>query len=81
VPDSRLHAARHTAASMLLATGSKIEEVQELLGHADIRTTKGYGDVVQEIKQQAVSRVAEVLLNGDLAALLQASAASRTPPR
>jgi site-specific recombinase XerD len=76
VPDKALHAARHTAASMLLATGTDIAVVQELLGHSDIRVTRGYTDVAKKLKEQAVTRIASALLDGDLAALLQRAAAT-----
>lgn len=71
VPDGRLHAARHTAGSMLVASGTDIAVVQEILGHSDIRVTRGYVDVAADLKQQAVVRIAEALLDGDLRAFLQ----------
>lgn len=71
VPDSPLHAARHDAGTVLVATGADISIVQELLGHADIRTSRGYVDVAQEVQAQAVQRVAAALFDGELAALLQ----------
>lgn len=76
VPDGRLHAARHTACSMLIASGTEISVVQELAGHTDIRTARGYVEIAAEMKRQAVARVAEALLDGDLRTLLQASPAS-----
>lgn len=81
VPDGRLHAARHTAASMLVASGADISVVQEILGHSDIRVTRGYVDVAKDLKQQAAVRVAEALLDGDLRALLQPSSATQTAPK
>lgn len=81
VEDGRLHAARHTAASMLIASGTDISVVQELLGHADIRVTRGYVDVASDLKQQAVDRVAEALLDGDLRLLLQPSGATHAAKR
>lgn len=40
------HAARHTAATDVLAGGASVRDVQRLLGHADLSTTAGYLDVV-----------------------------------
>lgn len=76
VPDARLHAARHTAGTMMVATGSDIRTVQETLGHADIRVTGVYVDVAKDLKRDAVDRVAAALLDGSLAALLQPSSAT-----
>lgn len=80
VADTRLHAARHTAGTMMVGTGTDIAVVQELLGHTDIRTTREYVDIAAELKKQAAERVAAALFDGSLAALLQPSGAT-TPPR
>jgi site-specific recombinase XerD len=76
VPAARQHIARHTAASLLIAGGTDISVVQELLGHADIRTARGYIDVAAEQKRAAAERIADMVLNGDLAQLLQRSPAT-----
>jgi integrase len=76
VPARRLHAARHTALSLLVATGTDITVVQELAGHADIRTTGGYVDVAAEQKRKAVERAAAALMDGGLMALLQPNPAT-----
>ncbi len=79
VADGPLHGLRHDAASLMVATGSDISIVQTILGHTDIRTTRGYVDIANEIKKQAVEKVAAALFDGGLAALLQPSNA--TMPR
>lgn len=73
----RSHVARHTAASMMTAVGTDIRVIQNVLGHAQITTTQGYADVAMEIKREAVDKVAAVLFDGDLAALLGSSAVAR----
>jgi integrase len=42
MPDLRVHDLRHSFASFLVNAGRSLYEVQELLGHADIRTTSRY---------------------------------------
>jgi integrase len=76
VEDSRLHAARHTAGTMLLATGTDVRIVQAILGHARITTTQIYTDVATEVKREAVDRAMAALLDGNLAALLQRDGAT-----
>lgn len=71
VADTRLHAARHTAATFMVASGTDIRVVQEILGHSHINVTAGYADAGQEVKRQAVDRIASALMDGQLTALLQ----------
>lgn len=77
VEDSRLHAARHTAGTFLLSTGTDVRVVQEILGHSRITVTEGYVDVAADMKRQAVDRIAAALMDGQLTALLGAPAADR----
>lgn len=70
VDDSRLHAARHTAATFLLASGTDSRVVQALLGHSRLSVTEGYMDVAADLKRQAVERIAATLMDGQLGALL-----------
>lgn len=81
LPDSRLHAARHTAGTMMLATGTDIRVVQELLGHTKITTTQIYTDVAANVKREAVDRAVAALMDGQLSVLLQRDGATEQPRR
>jgi integrase len=57
MPDLRVHDLRHSFASFLVNAGRSIYEVQELLGHADIKTTSRYAHLSRESLKAAVSVV------------------------
>jgi len=80
VAPTRLHAARHTAGT-LLAARADISVAQEILGHSDIRQTRQYVDVAKELKENAVNAIAAAVLDGILAALLQPGSATGSVPR
>jgi integrase len=62
VPHARVHDGRHTAATLLLAQGVPIEVVQEILGHSDIRVTRGYTHVASGRAREATDRMGRSLL-------------------
>ncbi|MEU8821834.1 tyrosine-type recombinase/integrase [Actinoplanes sp. NPDC048796] len=62
VPASKLHNARHTAATIMILLGVPAEVVQEILGHSDLRTTRGYMHVASEMAKNATQRMGRVLL-------------------
>ena len=57
LPDLRVHDLRHSFASFLVNAGRSLYEVQELLGHADIRTTSRYAHLSRERLRKAVETV------------------------
>ena len=57
MPDLRVHDLRHSFASFLVNAGRSLYEVQELLGHADIRTTSRYAHLSRERLSAAVEVV------------------------
>jgi integrase len=61
VPEIKLHAGRHTAATILIALGTGIEVVQEILGHSDSRTTRGYVHIASELARAATQRMGGAL--------------------
>lgn len=64
VRDARVHDGRHTAGALLIAQGVDVRTVQELLGHADVRTTQGYTHVASELARDATDRIGRALLGG-----------------
>ncbi len=57
LPELRVHDLRHSFASFLVNAGRSLYEVQELLGHADIRTTSRYAHLSRERLIAAVEEV------------------------
>lgn len=58
------HMFRHAAATHLLAAGTPVHVVQELLGHVDIRTTMRYDRATRTAKDSAVHQLAELRRSG-----------------
>ena len=58
--DLRVHDLRHSFASFLVNAGRSLYEVQELLGHADIKTTSRYAHLSRERLNAAVECVPRV---------------------
>ncbi len=56
------HELRHSAASLMLASGVKLQVVSEVLGHSSIRMTADvYGHILDPDRQQAASAMSKVL--------------------
>jgi integrase len=60
LPDFRIHDLRHSFASYLVNAGRSLYEVQELLGHADIKTTSRYAHLSRERLVAAVEVVPQI---------------------
>lgn len=59
-PELRVHDLRHSFASFLVNAGRSLYEVQELLGHADIKTTSRYAHLSRERLSAAVECVPRI---------------------
>jgi integrase len=57
----RIHDLRHSFASFLVNAGRSLYEVQEILGHADSRTTTRYAHLSRDRLQEAVESVPRVI--------------------
>ena len=57
LPDLRVHDLRHSFASFLVNAGRSLYEAQELLGHADTRTTSRYAHLSRDRLREAVETV------------------------
>ena len=57
LPQLRMHDLRHSFASFLVNAGRSLYEVQELLGHSDIRTTSRYAHLSRDRLRDAVEAV------------------------
>jgi integrase len=63
---TRLHDARHTAATLLLEQGVDIRVVQEILGHSTLMVTKKYTHVTSRLARDAADRMARILWPGPI---------------
>jgi integrase len=65
LPEIRFHDLRHSAASLLLANGFSLKEIQEYLGHGDISTTANiYSHLLFQSKQNMADRMGGLLRAG-----------------
>ena len=65
LPHIRFHDLRHSAASLLLANGFSLKEIQEYLGHGDISTTANiYSHLLFQSKQNMADRMGNLLRAG-----------------
>lgn len=60
--DWHLHELRHSAASLMLAQGVKLQVVSEVLGHSSIRMTADvYGHILDPDRESAAAAMADVI--------------------
>ena len=57
----KLHALRHTSATLLLYGGINIRQVQQRLGHSEFEATQKYLHCISEADKEAVSVLADML--------------------
>lgn len=65
LPHHRLHAMRHTAATIMLEKGIALAVVKETLGHSDIRVTGRYSHPSEELHEDAADRMGELFRDGN----------------
>ena len=61
IPHTGTHTMRHSAATIALDEGVALAVVQEMLGHSDIRVTRGYTHVSSLLDQDAAARLGRAL--------------------
>jgi integrase len=61
IPHHGVHSQRHTAATVLIDEGVALTVVQELLGHSDIRITRGYVHTASPVAHDAAARIGAAL--------------------
>lgn len=64
VPHRRLHDARHSAATILLAQGVPTRVVMQILGHSQVGVTMRYQHVVDDMARDAAARTGAALWGG-----------------
>jgi integrase len=61
LPRYRVHAMRHSAATIMLEQGTALAVVQQMLGHSDIRITRRYSHVGEALSRDASARMSGAL--------------------
>ena len=63
LPHINPHAFRHTAASVLIASGIDVVTVAKMLGHSQVSTTDNiYAHIIEEERTKASECLADVIL-------------------
>ncbi len=61
IPRIRAHDLRHSVATFLIAQGVPVPVVQEICGHAEIKTTMGYTHLIVETQNEAMEKIDRAL--------------------
>lgn len=61
IEHKKLHAMRHSAATIMLVSGMSIKDVQQRLGHADIKTTNKYLHVLADADAKATNIMTDIV--------------------
>jgi integrase len=62
--DVRIHDLRHTFASLLINSGRTLYEVQQILGHTQVKTTQRYAHLSQQTLLAAANSATRALEGG-----------------
>ena len=82
MPHHGVHAARHSAATVAIDEGVALTIVQEMLGHSDIRVTRGYVHTASPLAHDAAARMGAALFGkGGQAQSATKTATKRRGPR
>jgi len=66
LPKMTVHGFRHTHCSLLFEAGVSIKDVQERMGHTDIKTTMNiYAHVTEQRKEKTAHDFANFMANGN----------------
>ena len=57
LPKIRIHDGRHTNAARLRQAGVPLEDIKDMLGHKNVKTTEIYAHVSPEVKERAVNKL------------------------
>lgn len=61
-PDLKLLDTRRTFASFALSSGKSLDQIGELLGHTNPKTTKGYSFLIEELKQRSADEISTAIM-------------------
>lgn len=64
ISNIKLHALRHTFATLMVASGADLKSVSQIIGHSSVAfTAQVYTHPNMETKQQAIAKVENIMFN------------------